>query len=288
MTEEFQKYFESMHDGIFDTQIEGVRIFKISEYGKCAPTVYPASIIVLLSGHKKLHFENRVFTYDPNNYLVVSMTMPAVCETCASVNEPVQGIVIDLDLKMLRELIDLMDIKDRISGLDDKCQFVPIGPSAMDELMQQSCQRLLNAIKDPCEARILGKALKREVTFRALCGGQSQMLIRLASLSGAIAKVSSIIELMQENYNQPLDVDDLAKKSNLSVSSFYRLFKSITSDTPIQYLKKIRLNKARDLIVTQNVKSYVAAVEVGYESVSQFSREFKRYFGETPASLKAN
>ena len=87
-------------------------------------------------------------------------------------------------------------------------------------------------------------------------------------------------------YNQEIDVDNLAKEVNLSVSSFYRLFKDVTSDTPVQYLKKIRLNKAKEMIITQNAKAYVAALEVGYQSVSQFSREFKRYFGVTPAALK--
>lgn len=83
-------------------------------------------------------------------------------------------------------------------------------------------------------------------------------------------------------------MDNLAKEVNLSVSSFYRLFKDVTSDTPVQYLKKIRLNKAKEMIITQNAKAYVVALEVGYQSVSQFSREFKRYFGVTPSALKVS
>ena len=94
--------------------------------------------------------------------------------------------------------------------------------------------------------------------------------------------------MLEQNYNQEIDVDNLAKEVNLSVSSFYRLFKDVTSDTPVQYLKKIRLNKAKEMIITQNAKAYVAALEVGYQSVSQFSREFKRYFGVTPATLKVS
>ena len=96
------------------------------------------------------------------------------------------------------------------------------------------------------------------------------------------------IDVLEQNYNQEIDVDNLAKEVNLSVSSFYRLFKDVTSDTPVQYLKKIRLNKAKEMIITQNAKAYVAALEVGYQSVSQFSREFKRYFGVTPAALKVS
>lgn len=283
----FDLFFSDLKDGHYDTDVEGVHLFKYSQYGKCAPVLYPASIIVLLSGHKIMHLGDKVCTYDANNYLVVSLALPALCETCASPEEPVTGFVIELDTSGLRDLIRQMDIKDRVeSEEDDTEDFSPIGPSAMDEMMLQCCVRLLNSLKNKRDAIVLGESIKREIVYRALCGAQARMLIKLASQSGKLAKLSSIIEHMKNNYNQSLDVEDLAKRANLSMSSFYRLFKSITSDTPMQYLKKIRLNKARELIVKNNVKAYAAAVEVGYESVSQFSREFKRYFGETPASLK--
>ena len=153
---------------------------------------------------------------------------------------------------------------------------------------QVSLVRFLKCLSDENEAKVLGKALKREVLYRALCGEQAELLLKLSLQAGPLVQINKVIDVLEQNYNQEIDVDNLAKEVNLSVSSFYLLFKDVTSDTPVQYLKKIRLNKAKEMIITQNAKAYVAALEVGYQSVSQFSREFKRYFGVTPAALKVS
>ena len=105
--------------------------------------------------------------------------------------------------------------------------------------------------------------------------------------SAPISQISKVISFLEANYSNDINIDDLAKSANMSTSSFYRVFKEVTSDSPNQYLKKLRLNKARDLIIQKNVKAYIAALEVGYQSPSHFNREFKRFFGSTPATLKS-
>ena len=111
------------------------------------------------------------------------------------------------------------------------------------------------------------------------------MLYSLALHSGMFSQVAHVMKVMQSDYAGKLDVEQLAQMAHLSVSAFHRAFKEITSDSPLQYLKKIRLTRARDLMLQESIKANIAADKVGYESASQFSREFKRYFGQSPAEM---
>ncbi len=286
--EEALKYFPDIPDGITMSPVKGVHYFKESFHKGAEPSVYPAGLCVMLSGSKILTMEDVSFKYTGGEYVVCSMTMPLRCEICADKDEPVKGIFIGFTVSEIRSLVDIMSLRDATDNIDIKTVPNPFGPSVMSESFRGSIVRFLECLRNEQDAMILGEALKREVLYRALTGEQSDLLFKIALNSGPLALVSNIIGIIQSNYNQDLDVNKLADDAHLSVSSFYRIFRQITSDTPIQYIKKLRLNRARDLIVSKNVKAYVAAFEVGYESVSQFSREFKRYFGVTPAAFKGN
>lgn len=280
------KYFPDMEDGTLDAPLDNVSYFKHHQYKSSEPTVYRTGLCILLSGKKRMTFEDHAYEYSALDYIVCSMMIHAQCETIASTDNPVKGIFIGFCVEEIRELVESMNLRNRVKSFDAKHIPTPIGPSTMDADFQDSLIRFLRCLSDENEARVLGKALKREVLYRALCGEQSELLLKLSLQSGPLVQINRIIDVLEQNYNQEIDVDNLAKELNLSVSSFYRLFKDVTSDTPVQYLKKIRLNKAKEMIITKNTKAYAAALEVGYQSVSQFSREFKRYFGVTPAALK--
>ena len=151
--------------------------------------------------------------------------------------------------------------------------------------MKDATIRLLKAHRSEQEARILGPAYLREIHYRALCGSQAPVLLSAARGNGAMAQVLNAIGLMERSYQDKFDIKQLAVSAHMSTSAFHKAFKDITADSPLQYLKKIRLAKARDLIVQHKMRANLAASEVGYESPSQFSREFKRYFGESPADV---
>ena len=155
----------------------------------------------------------------------------------------------------------------------------------MDPDMADAITRLLRCLKSEAEAQILGPGLVREILYRALCGTQAPVLYSLAMHGGAFSQVARALKVMQSDYAKKLDVERLADSARMSASAFHRAFKEITADSPMQYLKKVRLTKAKELIVQENIKAYIAADKVGYESVSQFSREFKRYFGQSPADM---
>jgi transcriptional regulator GlxA family with amidase domain len=155
----------------------------------------------------------------------------------------------------------------------------------MDEDMKDAVTKMLKALRTEREAKILAPGLVREIYYRALCGSQARVLYSLAKGNNSFAQVGRVITLMEQSYNEKLDVQQLADSAHMSVSAFHKAFKEITADSPLQYLKKIRLSRAKDLIVQENMKAYLAADAVGYESPSQFSREFKRHFGQSPAEV---
>lgn len=182
-------------------------------------------------------------------------------------------------------MIGRMGLQTPIGSGSEKGLPRGIGPAAMDREMADATTRLVKCLQSETEAQILGSGLVREILYRALCGPQAQTLYSLAMHSGAFSQVVHALKVMQNDYSAKLDVERLATTARMSASAFHRAFKEVTADSPMQYLKKIRLTKARDLMVQESMKAYMAADMVGYESSSQFSREFKRYFGQSPAEM---
>ncbi|HQM56738.1 MAG TPA: AraC family transcriptional regulator [Methanoregulaceae archaeon] len=271
--------------GASESRLKGVRFFKETQHIPRRPMVYDPGICIVVQGHKIGYLGGQKFQYDASNYLVTSVTMPFECETFASLEEPLLGLYIDIDIGQLNDLIGRLGLQAEIGSISEKGLPRGIGPAVMDEDMADATTRLIKCLQSEAESQILGPGLVREILYRALFGTQAQVLYSLAMHSGAFSQVARALKLMQNDYAEKFDVERLASMARMSPSAFHRAFKEITSDSPMQYLKKVRLTKARDLIVQENIKAYIAADQVGYESPSQFSREFKRYFGQSPAEM---
>jgi AraC-like DNA-binding protein len=250
--------------------------------------VYDPGICIVAQGYKVGYLGDRKFRYDANHYLVTSVTMPFECETFANPGKPLCGLFIDIDMPQLHDLIGRLGLQPGGAGKTEKSLPVGIGPALMDEEMAGAVTRLVKCLKSDKDSQILGPGLLREILYRVLCGSQAPVLYSLAMHGGAFSQVAQALKLMQNDYAEKLDVEKMADAARMSVSAFHRAFKEVTSDSPLQYLKKIRLTKARDLMIYENTKAYIAAYKVGYESSSQFSREFKRYFGQSPAEMLRN
>ncbi len=268
-----------------ESRLKGVRFFKDTKHVRRRPMLYNPGICIVASGHKVAYLGEQVFRYDVDNYLVTSVAMPFECESFPSPEIPLLGLFIDIDMGQLSDLISQMNLQAEIDSVDDSQFPLGIGPSAMDEDMKDAAVKLLKALRNERDARILAPGLVREIYYRALCGAQASMLYSLARGSNSFSTVARVINIMEGKYSQKLNVQQLAESAHMSVSAFHKAFKEITAESPLQYLKKIRLARARDLIVQQNMKAYLAADAVGYESPSQFSREFKRYFGLSPTEV---
>lgn len=243
------------------------------------PVMYRPGIVFLFSGYKVGYINDRTFRYDANEYLLLTVPLPFECETFATEAAPLAGIRLDVDILQLQEL--LMDI-----GEDPLFQPAMaesgINSATLSEEILCAAERLLDVMERPLDARILGKQIIREMLYHVLTGPRGGALMALVSRQTHFSQISRVLKRIESQYTESLSVDQLAAEANMSLSAFHHNFKSVTSTSPLQYLKAYRLHKARLMMIHDGLKASAAAMQVGYESASQFSREFKRYFGLTP------
>lgn len=248
------------------------------------PVMYQPGIIFLFSGNKTGYLNNRVFRYDANEYLLLTVPLPFECETYATPETPLAGIRINVDVQQLQTL--LMDIGEDEAFRPAQCAS-GINSAVLSDEILCAIERLIDVLEKPLDARILGKSIIREILYHVLMGPRGGALLALVSRQTHFSLISRVLKRIENQYTENLTVDQLALDANMSVSAFHHNFKSVTSTSPLQYIKTFRLHKARMLIVHDGMKASAAAMRVGYESASQFSREFKRYFGVTPGEYAA-
>ncbi|MBW3138564.1 AraC family transcriptional regulator [Ferrimonas balearica] len=268
-------------EGVNTTPLPGVWIFKASESRPREPLCYSQGIIIMAQGTKRVHLDEQVFEYNPDNYLVLTLPIPAECETVVE-DEPMLSLVVDINIGVLHQLVRLFEEHRQAPGEGRMVEGRSLYVSPLGESMQDSAVRLAQALASPLQAEALGPGLIQSLLYHALQGEQSGPLFALARHNTHLARLERALRHMHEHYQQSLDIDQLAAMANMSPSTFHRNFRQMTASSPIQYLKKLRLTRARELLQDRGLKVKQAAAMVGYESPTQFSREFKRYFGETP------
>jgi len=240
--------------------------------------LYDPGIVILCQGRKRGYLGDDVYVYDAQHYLVVSVPVPFTMETDASEAQPMLAVYMRLDLQMASELILQMDEALGPSDAQPKGMYA----SPMDDLLRASTLRFLEAMSSPGEAQILGPSLVREIYYRILTGEQGGSMRAALNRQGHFGKVTRAIRKIHSCYQERLDVVSLAQEASMSVPNFHLHFRSVTDSSPMQYLKSTRLHQARLLMLRNAMTASTAAFNVGYESASQFSREFKRFFGRTP------
>jgi AraC-like DNA-binding protein len=268
----------AVHEGRQHTHVEGVDVCRISQSVPRAPIVYEPKILIVGQGRKRAFLGGEVYRYDAYNYLVLSVPMPAECEAEASPEEPLLLLAISVDPAMLGEMMLEMD------GPVPAVASTPrgIASSPMTDELAGAVIRLLECLKTPLDSRLLGRQTVREIVYRVLQGEQGGALRALASRDEHFSRIARVLKHVHSDYASPLSVDDMARKAAMSVAAFHHYFKLVTASSPLQYLKRIRLDQARQLMAHEGYNASTAAKAVGYESASQFSREFKRLFGVTP------
>jgi AraC-like DNA-binding protein len=221
--------------------------------------------------------------YDSKNYLVVPTTLPLECETYASKEEPFIGLIVSIDKKMMYEIIDCVSKKEAIKS---KKNSIGVFSDEITKKIEDLTLRLLHILQSKEESKILGEPILKELFYRIAVGENSSFLHKMFLDNNNEAKIARALKIIHTECETNLDIPNLARQEDMSVSSFHTHFKKITSHTPLQYIKKIRLNKAKDLIVKHKYQVVDAAYEMGYDSASQFSRDFKTYFGYPPKDVK--
>ncbi len=262
------------------TLIHGVQVYRRSQPLARTPTVYHPHIIIVGQGQKRAYLGDKVYTYDTFNYLVSSVPMPAECEADASPDEPVLCLAIDVEPTMLGEmLLEMGEPLDPVGPMPRGLSTTPMSDDLMGAVI-----RLLECLKSPLDSRMLGRQIVREIVYRVLGGEQGGSLRALASRDDHFARIARVLRLIHNDYAKPLSAEEMAKRAGMSMSAFHHNFKLVTASSPLQYLKRVRLDQARRLMTHDGYNAGTAARAVGYESPSQFSREFKRLFGATPVA----
>ncbi|HBZ14902.1 AraC family transcriptional regulator N-terminal domain-containing protein [Pantoea sp. NPDC088449] len=259
--------------------VENVRLIYACETLPRTPMMYQPGIVILFQGRKTGYLGSTVFHYDATKYLMLTVPLPVECETEATLEEPLAGMCLSVDIASLQDL--LMDIGDD-EQFQPQAQTSGIHSAFMSDEMLCAAERLLDVMNNPRDARVLGPQLVREIIYYVLIGPIGGALLSLVNRQTQFSQIARALRRIENNFAESLSVDMLAAEVNMSISAFHHNFKAVTQTSPLQYLKRYRLHQARLMMLQDGMKASAAAVRVGYESPSQFSREFKRYFGVTP------
>jgi len=265
-------------EGYTQSLLDGVRFMRADRNLDRTPVLYEPSIVIVCQGHKRGYLADRIYHYDAQHYLVLSVPLPFSTETEARPEEPLLAVSVRLDMTAVADLVIELDHQDTNTATAPE----GIVSTPLDALLAETTLRLLRALSSPVEAKVLGPGIVRELCFRVLVGERGGAIRAALANHGNFGRISRALRRIHNDYAQPLDVALLASDASLSVPTFHAHFKAFAKTSPIQYIKSVRLHQARLLMIRDDLTAAAAAARVGYESPSQFNREFKRLFGRSP------
>lgn len=261
-----------------ESPLPGLSVYRAGRPTRIEATIYEPIVCLIVQGEKQTTIGDQTVVLQEGHCVVVGHDLPVLARiTKASARKPYLSLIIRLDLHLIRTLEDVLD------GFE----WEPEAPrsltvSRISEPLLDVLTRTLSLLDDPLEAKVLYPLIKKELHFRLLLSPAGGMLRALANRESHASNIGRAIGLLRKNYRKSLDVNELARSVGMSPSSFHRHFKSMTMTTPLQYQKDLRLTEARRLFRTGEATVSSVAFEVGYESPSQFSREYSRKFGASP------
>lgn len=241
--------------------------------------ILPPSICIAVQGAKRLFLGDETYIYDIKHFLLTSIDLPVTTQIIeASEEKPYIGITWQINMDILLELIMEHNFSIQTKQVS---RGVTLGTVTVQIL--DAFRRLIELLEEPENISALLPIIHREIIYRLLISEQGPRLVQIALVSNHGHYITKSINYLKKHFSEPLSVKELANFAGMSVSSFYQHFKALTGMTPLQYQKKLRLNEARRLILSEALDITNAAFQVGYESPSQFSREYKRLFGISPS-----
>jgi AraC-like DNA-binding protein len=266
-------------DGLNGTRVPGLALIRATAPSQPLPSVYHPSLCVVVQGRKRALLGEEVFVYDPLHYLVVSMTLPITGQIIdATPQQPYLCLRIDIDPRLVTELLAQLPPSTP-----------PREPAARPLFLARTSASLLDAVlrlarllDTPEEAAVLAPLALREIHYRVLTGELGERLRHLCEVDGPSQRIARAIELLKQRYAETLRVDELAAAAHMSPSALHQRFKAVTTMSPLQFQKQLRLQEARRLMLVDGMEAAAAGHRVGYESPSQFSREYRRLFGAPP------
>ncbi len=270
----------AINEGFNPTPVQGVSCIKISVPYKPTKSVWRSCVAIVIQGAKKVVLENHVYNAGPFHYTASPIDLPTISSIPeASVEKPFLALLIDFDSVLLSKLTAELD---KVSPESPEPSSKMIFVGVVDKKMIGSTIRLAELFERPNDAHILGKFLVQELFYYLLIGENGHGVRNFVRSGSDMQKVARVIYKIKEDLSEKINVTELARASNMSRSRFFQHFKKASSMSPIQYQKRLRLIEARRLMTEVNETAERAAYNVGYNSVSQFSREYSRMFGNPP------
>ncbi|MDF3983419.1 AraC family transcriptional regulator [Luteibacter sp. PPL201] len=269
------------HEGYNLTAINDVRVLRSDRPLADTPVLYDPGIVIVCQGAKRGYFGDTTFLYDEQHYLAVAAPVPFTMQSEGSVERPLLALYLHLDFPLAAEL--MVEI-GQSGGAPTARGPQSLVSSPMDDVMRQTVHHLLRVLSHPMDAAVLGRSAVRELYYRALTGPQGPNVRAALAQQGHFGRIGRALRRIHKDHALPLDVAQLAREADMSAPSFHAHFKAVTRASPMQYLKSIRLHQARLLMVREGMTAAAACHAVGYESASQFNREFKRLFGLPPTA----
>ena len=266
-------------DGMHETAIRGLYCLRMSDPSIAVPAVYNPCLCVVVQGSKQVLLEDEIYHYRPTHYLAVSVDLPVFGQVIdASRAEPYLCVKIDLDAHALTEILS------QSRGVPPGNAATPRGlfVGETDDALLGAVLRLVRLLDTSDDIPVLAPMILREIHYRLLNGEHGQVIAAMAAAGSNLQKVAQIIGVMKSDLARPLRIEELAAKAHMSVSSFHHHFKAVTAMSPLQYMKRLRLTHARQILLSEDTDAASTAYRVGYESASQFSREYSRMFGAPP------
>lgn len=266
-------------DGDHGTAIPSLSLHRRREPTQPLHCIFSLGLGVVVQGHKQVLLGDHVMTYGPGQSMLTTIDLPVVAHvTRADVREPMLGMMVTLDPSMVLEIA--ADVHrtppPRLSG------FQPISIEALDVGMIGALTRLVELLREPALLPQVAPLIQREIIVRLLAGPHAPQLLHLVATGSPSQQVAKSVAWIKKNFAKPLSVDELAASVHMSASTFRQHFRTITGTSPVQFQKQMRLQEARQLMLNQSLDAAEASGQVGYESPSQFSREYSRLFGAPP------
>ncbi len=259
--------------------IPGLTLAQRTEPSEPISILYEPRVCVIAQGAKRVYLGDESYIYDPHHFLLTSVDLPTMVQVIdASPEKPYLGLVLNIDQREISQL--MVDSHLPPPRPQQSSRGMATGEVTLPLLA--AFQRLLDLLDEPKDIPILAPVIQREIAYRLLVGDQGTRLRQIATAGSQSNQIARAISWLKDNYTKPLQIDDLAAQVNMSTSTFHHHFRQVTAMSPLQYQKWLRLNEARRLMLAEAQDATTAAFQVGYESPSQFSREYSRLFGAPP------
>jgi len=266
-------------DGFHATPIEHVTLVRSSTVTMPMPNVYRPQLCLVAQGRKEVTLGDHMFRYAPGRYGVITHDLPATGHVVeATPDKPYLCLYLDFDPVMLGQLALRVPASPG-------APYAPIGKTVSDAsaALLDAALRLLRLLDDPAALPVLGPLAEQEILYHLLAGPDGARMRHITSSQGRVAQIGRAIAWIGKHFRERFSIERLADEVGMSPSSLHEHFRAVTAMSPLQFQKQLRLQEARSLMLVQDIDVTTAALRVGYESPTQFSREYRRHFGEPPA-----